>query len=154
MEPMRGIEPPSTSYKDAVLPLNYIGMVVAAGFEPASYAVSGRCLGRLATPHRCDGWIRTSASRGNSPVSYRSTTSQRNGGPYRNRTRTSSVQATHAPVIINGPRPLYTSIGSSPRIRTLLLWFRATRATTTPVWNGWRRYGESNPGLRIDSAAS
>ena len=40
MEPMRGFEPPSTSYKDAVLPLNYIGLVVAAGVAPACNCVS------------------------------------------------------------------------------------------------------------------
>jgi hypothetical protein len=51
VEPMRGFEPPSTSYKDAVLPLNYIGMVVVDGIEPSHHGVSDRCLTYLATRH-------------------------------------------------------------------------------------------------------
>ena len=104
VEPVRGFEPPLQPYKGRVLPLNYTGLVGVDGIEPSSDGVSDRCLTAwlhsigcggwnctsdlrhirplpcyLATPHRCCGWIRTSASQGNSPVSYRSTTQQRMG---------------------------------------------------------------------------
>lgn len=78
VEPMRGIEPPLQPYKGRVLPLNYIGMlVVVAGVEPAHDCVSDSCLTTWRHHTGCCGWIRTSASQGNSPVSYRSTTQQR-----------------------------------------------------------------------------
>lgn len=35
-EPLGGIEPPSTSYKDAALPLSYRGLGPKTGYDPAS----------------------------------------------------------------------------------------------------------------------
>src|ERR1017187_3275110 len=86
VEPVRGFEPPLQPYKGRVLPLNYTGLVVAAGVAPACNCVSDSRLTDWLHHIGCCGWIRTSASQGNSPVSYRSTTQQRNGGPPGNRT--------------------------------------------------------------------
>lgn len=120
-----------SAYQTDALLLGYTTPAAAAGFEPAPHRVTARCLTARLHSNGCDDALERSlispcvmSDHGAVPCDV--------GGPYRIRTRTLSVQATHAPVDINGPRSLYTTPCSSPRIRTSAGWFRATSATATP----------------------